>query len=234
MGKRLEWTVHKRRHSDERCSTSLAQQESTHENRKEIMSDNYSMSKIEKLCWPYEMLIRLWRNWNPQTRLVEVWDTAWHFLLNIHSHSNATILTPIYTWEKKAGVHTKTCTQMFIGAWLHNSPKLGTCKCPSKDECINKILCIHKIEHCAAVQVMSSPHSSQQQGWISETSRWLESITELEKTLGDGDGQGSLACCSQWGRKESDTTWHLNNNNKLREGSQTQECKLCDSIYRKF
>ena len=25
-------------------------------------------------------------------------------------------------------------------------------------------------------------------------------------TLGDGDGQGGLACCGSWGRKESDTT----------------------------
>ena len=25
-----------------------------------------------------------------------------------------------------------------------------------------------------------------------------------------GDGQGSLACCSPWGRKESDTTERLN------------------------
>ena len=29
---------------------------------------------------------------------------------------------------------------------------------------------------------------------------------ELGQTLGDGEGQGSLACCSPWGRKESDTT----------------------------
>ena len=29
---------------------------------------------------------------------------------------------------------------------------------------------------------------------------------ELEQTLGDSDGQGSLACCSPWGLKESDTT----------------------------
>ena len=29
----------------------------------------------------------------------------------------------------------------------------------------------------------------------------------------DGEGQGSLACCSPWGRKESDTTEQLNNNN---------------------
>ena len=26
---------------------------------------------------------------------------------------------------------------------------------------------------------------------------------EFEQTLGDGDGQGSLACCSPWGDKET-------------------------------
>ena len=29
---------------------------------------------------------------------------------------------------------------------------------------------------------------------------------EFEQAPGDGEGQGSLACCSPWGRKESDTT----------------------------
>ena len=29
---------------------------------------------------------------------------------------------------------------------------------------------------------------------------------EIEQALEVGDGQGSLACCSPWGRKESDTT----------------------------
>ena len=29
-------------------------------------------------------------------------------------------------------------------------------------------------------------------------------------TLGVGDGQGGLVCCSSWGRKESDTTERLN------------------------
>ena len=29
-------------------------------------------------------------------------------------------------------------------------------------------------------------------------------------TLAVGDGQGGLACCSSWGRKELDTTWRLN------------------------
>ena len=30
--------------------------------------------------------------------------------------------------------------------------------------------------------------------------------TSSGKTLRDSEGQGSLACCSSWGRKESDTT----------------------------
>ena len=29
-------------------------------------------------------------------------------------------------------------------------------------------------------------------------------------TLGGGDGQGGLACCGSWGRKESDMTERLN------------------------
>ena len=29
---------------------------------------------------------------------------------------------------------------------------------------------------------------------------------EFEQALGDGEGQGSLACCSPWGPKELDTT----------------------------
>ena len=35
---------------------------------------------------------------------------------------------------------------------------------------------------------------------------------ELGKTLGDGEGQGGLVCCSPWGRQELDMTWWLNNN----------------------
>ena len=33
---------------------------------------------------------------------------------------------------------------------------------------------------------------------------------DSEQTPGDGEGQGSLACCSPWGHKESDTTERLN------------------------
>ena len=35
-------------------------------------------------------------------------------------------------------------------------------------------------------------------------------LLEFEYTLGVGDGQGGLACCSPWGSKELDTTERLN------------------------
>ena len=37
---------------------------------------------------------------------------------------------------------------------------------------------------------------------------------EFEQTLGNGEGQGNLVCCSPWSLKESDTGEQLNNNNK--------------------
>ena len=42
---------------------------------------------------------------------------------------------------------------------------------------------------------------------------WYHQINEheFEQTLGDSEGQGSLACCSPWGHKESDTMERLNN-----------------------
>ena len=40
---------------------------------------------------------------------------------------------------------------------------------------------------------------------------------EFEQALGDGRGQGSLACCSPVGHKELDVTEQLNNNSSIIE-----------------
>ena len=44
---------------------------------------------------------------------------------------------------------------------------------------------------------------------MAEWHHWLDG-REFGWTLGVGDGQGGLACCDSWGRKESDTTERLN------------------------
>ena len=38
---------------------------------------------------------------------------------------------------------------------------------------------------------------------------------EFEQTLGDSEGQGSLACCSSWGHKELDRTERLNGTDRM-------------------
>ena len=46
--------------------------------------------------------------------------------------------------------------------------------------------------------------------------RWLDKHNEhkFEQTLGDGEGQRSLACCGPWGCKELETIEQLYHNNK--------------------
>ena len=46
-------------------------------------------------------------------------------------------------------------------------------------------------------------------GWMAtEMVGWHHQLNgcELEQILWGGEGQGILACCSPWGRKESETT----------------------------
>ena len=47
---------------------------------------------------------------------------------------------------------------------------------------------------------------------------WLNGH-EFEQAPGDGEGQGSLACFSPWGCKESDVTERLNKQTKIIKGT---------------
>ena len=84
--------------------------------------------------------------------------------------------------------------------WSWNSSTLQTA------DSLEKTLMLGKIE------------GRRRRGW--QRMRWLDGITDLPKftshelgqTLGDGEGQGSLACWSPWCLKESDTTRLLNKN----------------------
>ena len=52
------------------------------------------------------------------------------------------------------------------------------------------------------------PHSGPQQVTEDEMVGWHHGLNrhEFEQSLGDGEGQGSLVCCSPWGQKELDMT----------------------------
>ena len=47
-----------------------------------------------------------------------------------------------------------------------------------------------------------------------QRTRWLDgiinSVDKFEQSTENGEGQGSLVCCSPWGRKKSNTTERLN------------------------
>ena len=63
---------------------------------------------------------------------------------------------------------------------------------------------------------------------------------EFEQTPWDGEGQGSLVCCSSWGHKESDTTEQLKHNNEVKVGEslsdrernreQSRDCKGLEDL----
>ena len=70
---------------------------------------------------------------------------------------------------------------------------------------------------------------------------WLDGITdfngrESQWTPGVGDGQGGLACCDSWGRKESDTTEQLiwsDGDGEVKESQslvKKYQCRIKDSL----
>ena len=61
--------------------------------------------------------------------------------------------------------------------------------------------------------MLGKTEGRRRRGW--QKMRWLDHWLnghEFEQTPEDSEGQGSLACCSPWGHKESDTTECLNSN----------------------
>ena len=61
---------------------------------------------------------------------------------------------------------------------------------------------------------------------------------EFEWTLGVGDGQGGLACCNSWDRKESDTTERLNwtdgNQKRKKKKTYTKHTKGNEKKFQSF
>ena len=48
---------------------------------------------------------------------------------------------------------------------------------------------------------------------------------EFEQAPGDGEGQGSLACCSPWGHKELDTNEQMSNTTTVNKYNMNPHCQ---------
>ena len=57
---------------------------------------------------------------------------------------------------------------------------------------------------------------------------------EFEQTPGESEGQGSLAGCSLWGHKESDTTKQLNNSDNKGNPKTKQALPIWQFLFRRF
>ena len=53
---------------------------------------------------------------------------------------------------------------------------------------------------------------------------------EFEKTLGESEGQGNLACCQSWACKDSDMTERLNDESKVHGAMKLLKCEWSVSI----
>ena len=121
----------------------------------------------------------------------ELW--FWRRLLKVPStaRSNQSILREINSEYSLEGLMLKLKLHYFVHLML-------------TDESLEKCLMLGKIEG-------GRKRGHQRMRWLD----WYHEL-ELEQTLGNGDGQGSLECCSSWGNKESNTTgWLKNNSNSL-------------------
>ena len=73
---------------------------------------------------------------------------------------------------------------------------------------------MQRVDSVEKTMMLGRIEGGRRRGW--QRMRWLDGITNSmdmslsRLTLGVGDGQGSLECCSPWGHKGSDTTELLN------------------------
>ena len=134
----------------------------------------------------YHFLVVMYRCESWTIKKVELW--CWRRLLRVPwtaRRSNQSILKEINPEYSLEGLMLKLKLQIF-GHLMRRTDSL------------EKTLMLGKVEG---------------RGWQKdEMVGWHHRLYghEFEQAPRAGDGQGSLACCSPWGRKESDTTEQLN------------------------
>ena len=86
---------------------------------------------------------------------------------------------------------------------------------------------MRRADSLAKTLMLGKIQSRRRRGWREEMVGWHHQLDghEFEQASGVVAGQGSLACCSPWGRKEWDTTEWLNRTDRDTQKRQRKELK---------
>ena len=122
-----------------------------------------------------------------------------------------------HNWSDLAAV---AATLGKAGRWVYRNSVYYLCKFSVKSKLFlnEKLKEIMQFKQTRSLGCFSFPvYPRQEEKGMTEDKmvgwhHWLDGH-EFGQALGVGDRQGSLACCSPWGRKESDRTEQLNNSN---------------------
>ena len=76
----------------------------------------------------------------------------------------------------------------------------------------------HYIDYAGFIKLRNNPGAGGEGVTEDEMVGWHHQLNAhgFEQTLGDSEGQGSLACCSPWAAKSQTKSEQLNNNNRPR------------------
>ena len=151
----------------------------------------------DKCWWGYGKKGTLAHSWWECKLVQPLWKTVWRFLRKLKlelPYDPANPLSSIYL-KKNKNTNSKRYTHPRVYCnIIYTSQGMEATQIPIINRWMDK-------EDVVYVYVCVCDEMA---GWH----HWLDG-RESKWTPGVGDGQGGLACCDSWGRKESDTTERL-------------------------
>ena len=128
------------------------------------INKSYTNNESRRGCGEKGTLLHYWR----ECKLIQpLWKTVWWFLkkLRIKPPYDPTIpLLGIYIYPEETKTETDTCTQMLPAALFTIARTRKQPRCPSKDEWIEKLWYIYKMEYYSAIKRITFV-SVQWDGW---------------------------------------------------------------------
>ena len=127
---------------------------------------------------------------------MQIYKHCFLFFLSVHKHCRICLRVP-WTARSNQSILKEINAEYSLERLMLKLKLQYSGHLMGRANSLEKTLLLGKIE------------DKRKRGWQRMRRTWF-SGHEFEQTLGDSEGQGSLACCSPWDHKESDTTEWLN------------------------